>query len=96
MLVRFSLFCANEVISTHFRLATLTCQANVSDLLAYMDTGVFPVIQENVRTCVTRRMSVPSDMVRTVNEINNAHVPVIAVIICPARAASLRFPACCF
>lgn len=51
----------------HFRLANLTCQANVSDLLAYVDTSVFLVIQENIRKCVTQGMSVPSTMVRTVN-----------------------------
>ncbi|KAL7833698.1 hypothetical protein AOLI_G00286580 [Acnodon oligacanthus] len=45
------------------RLATLTCWANQNDLLAYMGTEMSPVIQENIRTCVTQGISVPSSMI---------------------------------
>ncbi|KAF4090913.1 hypothetical protein AMELA_G00031030 [Ameiurus melas] len=56
------------------RLASLTCQADVSDLLAYMDTGAFRVIQENIRTCVTQRASVPSNMVSSVLFLNGSEL----------------------
>ncbi|KAI4871925.1 hypothetical protein NFI96_017914, partial [Prochilodus magdalenae] len=45
------------------RLATWTCQANQNDLLAYMNTDVSPVIQENIRTCVAQGISVPSSVI---------------------------------
>ncbi|XP_053085264.1 uncharacterized protein strc1 [Pangasianodon hypophthalmus] len=56
------------------RLATLTCQADVSDLLAYVDTSVFPVIQENIRTCVTQGTSVPSNMISSVLFLNGSEL----------------------
>lgn len=75
-------FYANEVLSMHFRLGTLTCQANVNDLLAYVNTSVFPVIQENIRTCVSQGISFPSSMVRNKPEHCFSHMLVIVVIIC--------------
>lgn len=80
----------------HFRLGTLTCQANVNDLLAYVNTSMFPVIQENIRTCISLGTSVPSSMVRNKPEHFFSHMLVIMVIICPACVSSLRFPVCCF
>ncbi|XP_060767545.1 stereocilin [Neoarius graeffei] len=56
------------------RLAKLTCQANVSDLLAYVDTSMFPVIQENIRTCITQGMSVPSTLISSVLFLNGSEL----------------------
>ncbi|KAF5904405.1 stereocilin-like, partial [Clarias magur] len=54
------------------RLASLTCQANVSDLLAYVGSSVFPVIQENIRTCVSQGTSVPGNMISSVLLVNGS------------------------
>ncbi|KAK3510278.1 hypothetical protein QTP70_032702, partial [Hemibagrus guttatus] len=56
------------------RLATLTCQASMSDLLAYVDTSAFPVIQENLRTCVTHGTHVPSNMISSLLFVNGAEL----------------------
>ncbi|KAI5088774.1 stereocilin-like, partial [Silurus meridionalis] len=56
------------------RLANLTCQANVGDLLAYVGTSTFPVIQENIRTCITHGTSVPSYMIFSVLFVNGSEL----------------------
>lgn len=55
------------MLSMCFRLATLTCQGSMSDLLVYVDPMRFSVIQENIRTCVAQGTYVPSNMVRNVH-----------------------------
>ncbi|KAI5626156.1 stereocilin-like, partial [Silurus asotus] len=56
------------------RLANLTCQANVGDLLAYVGSSTFPVIQENIRTCITRGTSLPSYMISSVLFVNGSEL----------------------
>ncbi|KAG7315056.1 hypothetical protein KOW79_021144 [Hemibagrus wyckioides] len=56
------------------RLATLTCQASMSDLLAYVDTSAFPVIQENIRTCVAQGTHVPSNMISSLLFVNGSEL----------------------
>ncbi|TST35120.1 Stereocilin [Bagarius yarrelli] len=56
------------------RLSTLTCQASMSDLLAYVNTSAFPVIQENIRTCVAQGTYVPSNMISSLFYSNGSEL----------------------
>uniref|UniRef100_W5LJ55 Stereocilin 1 n=1 Tax=Astyanax mexicanus TaxID=7994 RepID=W5LJ55_ASTMX len=55
------------------RLGTLTCQAKLNDLLGYVGTDVFPVIQENIRTCVSQGISITSTMISSLS-LNSSDV----------------------
>ncbi|XP_028812338.1 stereocilin isoform X2 [Denticeps clupeoides] len=44
-------------------LGNTTCFANTRNLLAYVNTVAFPVIQGNVRACVNQGLQIPSEMI---------------------------------
>ncbi|XP_076855509.1 stereocilin [Brachyhypopomus gauderio] len=48
------------------RLGTLTCLANWNSLMTYVGTDIFPVIEQNIRTCVIQGISVSSTLVSSV------------------------------
>ncbi|MFT7816572.1 stereocilin-like [Arapaima gigas] len=56
-------FFTNLTADDFRRLGNLTCLSHPKDLLVYRNTEAFAVIQDNVRTCVSQGLRVPSDMI---------------------------------